>query len=1145
MKPKQKYTVKVYVSTNTSHLVKSLDTDIFDEVQDFIFENCQKGYDCALVNNETGESGVAYAADFTSDIDSAEDLINLNESSKEKIGIANLQMFISPAIVDTSKAVTGEILIKCKDKDNLAKVERILHEYRIPISYQSGLKLFVDIDYISGLKYSVEESVYNIGEGEKRTLLNNGFKFDGENIWKNSNGLTVDTSVKVVITPTRDKIPYYSNGMLNKIIRSNSIVTEGAKVITINNLKEGLTFKGKDFDEIKKLATEIGIYTVADLEAFMKEPENIGKELLTALRDWREELGADFVIKESVLTEDVIRTYFRNSDEYRKLKDLVDRLNQASSKNTYTVGETYFDYGQDWKWTTILADPIKPEVWQGGYQVLCPRDFKMILSDDAAVAEEGAKNVFEQEHLTYTAPKGEIRESLNSYDVWDKLYDVATSVKIQGPSYRGAAPVSFVEDRINEAKFADGMRAKFIQAQPSRRRPNTIEIDYTTQGSFTPDEAKIFAEEIKRAMKAISKEEAYVVPFDVDLYVVSRDGSEQGLYKEIFTVNKELKEGRTLNDSENDEYNKLEKEVIANRKLIQNETDRRKKRELINHNHDLMVKMDNIYNNHKDECMLKESTTFSDWSASVTLKSGDTIDVDGDTTTVSYSTLTVPDVEYGSKHDYSYYEEPYYDTTDVDMDGYEYSFETTDTIEFLYDMLNEEDYSNITDIDSDEEVDAYVKANLEKLLLRDGQGLVDSKEDDAIEAAYDEAHEIADAGPDYDDYDESLKEDKTSTNVEETADRQIVIDALNKNDITFEEVNGRISIPYERSVLAILSQAFTSNDFKLTDFDSNDTEELFVYEQEVGLADSDEKKIRSKIFVNVYYQDYILVLFSEDDLNNIERTETEYSDEVVYDDIDMSESLYNITEDADKYIVYAYDLDGNEVDDNTFTSYFTDKGLAREYIQTLLDRGDYSKVELVQFDDNGKHVIDAVSINESFGSLHNNPNTADRLYNDSLNRYQITSIDGKTRIIKAKCKFDAEELSGWDTDEIKSSEKLEESEANNLAMDARVLAKMNYNHIIDILEDAPAGATIKYVKDKEGTFGRERYNTESRIEKHEGYASLPQSRPVWTSGMSTKELNQVRGKDTWWTVNGSKNSQYDIADIIAGRSKYYEVVDKI
>lgn len=52
--------------------------------------------------------------------------------------------------------------------------------------------------------------------------------------------------------------------------------------------------------------------------------------------------------------------------------------------------------------------------------------------------------------------------------------------------------------------------------------------------------------------------------------------------------------------------------------------------------------------------------------------------------------------------------------------------------------------------------------------------------------------------------------------------------------------------------------------------------------------------------------------------------------------------------------------------------------------------------------------------NESRGSLHNNPDVSDKLYRDSLNIYRVISSDGDVKLVRAKNRFDAELLSGFD-----------------------------------------------------------------------------------------------------------------------------------
>lgn len=77
---------------------------------------------------------------------------------------------------------------------------------------------------------------------------------------------------------------------------------------------------------------------------------------------------------------DIIRTYTHDTDEYERLTVSAKVLTDVSPKHiTYYVDDTYFDYGQDWMWTTIIAR--RPDGVE--YQVLCPRDYeKILLTDD-------------------------------------------------------------------------------------------------------------------------------------------------------------------------------------------------------------------------------------------------------------------------------------------------------------------------------------------------------------------------------------------------------------------------------------------------------------------------------------------------------------------------------------------------------------------------------------------------------------------------------------------------------------------------------------------------------------------------------------------------------------------------------------------
>jgi len=76
---------------------------------------------------------------------------------------------------------------------------------------------------------------------------------------------------------------------------------------------------------------------------------------------------------------EIIRQYAPDSAEVAKLNLACEELNRLSRNGiTYTVEDTWFDYGQRWMWTTIIGhDPNCP--WCESYQALCPRDFERIL----------------------------------------------------------------------------------------------------------------------------------------------------------------------------------------------------------------------------------------------------------------------------------------------------------------------------------------------------------------------------------------------------------------------------------------------------------------------------------------------------------------------------------------------------------------------------------------------------------------------------------------------------------------------------------------------------------------------------------------------------------------------------------------------
>lgn len=69
-----RYQVNAYLCTNFAGLMDSLVTDDFYEVQDFVWENCQKGYNCEVIDTERGDRGWAYADNFTENTEEINEL---------------------------------------------------------------------------------------------------------------------------------------------------------------------------------------------------------------------------------------------------------------------------------------------------------------------------------------------------------------------------------------------------------------------------------------------------------------------------------------------------------------------------------------------------------------------------------------------------------------------------------------------------------------------------------------------------------------------------------------------------------------------------------------------------------------------------------------------------------------------------------------------------------------------------------------------------------------------------------------------------------------------------------------------------------------------------------------------------------------
>lgn len=80
---------------------------------------------------------------------------------------------------------------------------------------------------------------------------------------------------------------------------------------------------------------------------------------------------------------DFIRTFTPDTPEYNRLARAAQILTAASPrKYKYQVEDTYFDFGQNWLWTTIIC--YRPD--GESYQALYPADQEAILTTDNLIA---------------------------------------------------------------------------------------------------------------------------------------------------------------------------------------------------------------------------------------------------------------------------------------------------------------------------------------------------------------------------------------------------------------------------------------------------------------------------------------------------------------------------------------------------------------------------------------------------------------------------------------------------------------------------------------------------------------------------------------------------------------------------------------
>lgn len=80
-----------------------------------------------------------------------------------------------------------------------------------------------------------------------------------------------------------------------------------------------------------------------------------------------------------------LRVFEKGTKGYERLEAASKMVNAFTNENT-TVRTIYFDYGQDWKFTTVVAD----------YQVLTPAMQELIINGDLKQFQEVVNEVIEK-----------------------------------------------------------------------------------------------------------------------------------------------------------------------------------------------------------------------------------------------------------------------------------------------------------------------------------------------------------------------------------------------------------------------------------------------------------------------------------------------------------------------------------------------------------------------------------------------------------------------------------------------------------------------------------------------------------------------------------------------------------------------------
>lgn len=102
----------------------------------------------------------------------------------------------------------------------------------------------------------------------------------------------------------------------------------------------------------------------------------------------------------------IIKIYKTHTIEYKKIELMLKALNILKEQYfldvEFYISDVYFDYGQNWMWTTILCKYKDCIGLNSSYQILNPNDYEKILlgnENDFVETYKSLKNDILRRHL--------------------------------------------------------------------------------------------------------------------------------------------------------------------------------------------------------------------------------------------------------------------------------------------------------------------------------------------------------------------------------------------------------------------------------------------------------------------------------------------------------------------------------------------------------------------------------------------------------------------------------------------------------------------------------------------------------------------------------------------------------------------------